>query len=105
MTKEAFGWPEEPEDIPAGQSTPAQGSTSVAGSINNRNENALTTTPLTSVDKYVFELIIVKIFFFNTLRWHVLFLCRNMYNFYKLSRECTYVKFSALVCYFEKENF
>lgn len=51
MTKEAFGWPEEPEDIPAGQSTPAQTTASIVGS-SGRTENALSVvTPLTSVDK------------------------------------------------------
>lgn len=47
-TKDAFGWPEEPEEISAGQATPAP----VASGSTMNNENAVVTpTPLTSVDK------------------------------------------------------
>lgn len=49
-TKDIFGWPEEPEDIPAGQSTPAQAATGTTA--NNDSENpTVSPMPLTSADK------------------------------------------------------
>ncbi|XP_043276539.1 protein purity of essence isoform X5 [Venturia canescens] len=51
-TKDAFGWPEEPEEIPAGQSTPAPAT--AGSSVNNENESTLVSpAPLSSVDKMV----------------------------------------------------
>lgn len=49
-TKDAFGWPEEPEDIPAGQSTPAQATAGVTTG-NDADNPTISPTPLTSVDK------------------------------------------------------
>ncbi|XP_011314104.1 protein purity of essence isoform X2 [Fopius arisanus] len=49
-TKDAFGWPEEPEEIPAGQTTPAP--VVPGSSITNENETAVVSpASLTSVDK------------------------------------------------------
>lgn len=48
-TKDAFGWPEEIEDIPTGQSTSAPVTT-----INNETDSALSApASLSSVDRYV----------------------------------------------------
>lgn len=49
-TKDAFGWPEEPEDIPAGQSTPAQPAAGTT-TTNDAENPIVSPTPLTSVDK------------------------------------------------------
>ncbi|XP_051158982.1 E3 ubiquitin-protein ligase UBR4 isoform X2 [Leptopilina boulardi] len=51
-TKDAFGWPEEPEEIPAGQSTSAPATTGAP--VNNENESTLVSpVTLTSIDKPV----------------------------------------------------
>ncbi|XP_034944940.1 E3 ubiquitin-protein ligase UBR4 isoform X2 [Chelonus insularis] len=51
-TKDAFGWPEEPEENPAGSTTSAPVASGSA--MNNENENAIATpAPLTSIDKMV----------------------------------------------------
>ncbi|KAK0172054.1 hypothetical protein PV328_005423 [Microctonus aethiopoides] len=53
-TKDAFGWPEEPEEVPAGQSTATPATTAGATINNTENENAaVTPTSLTSVDKMI----------------------------------------------------
>ncbi|KAJ8682718.1 hypothetical protein QAD02_018510 [Eretmocerus hayati] len=49
-TKDAFGWPEEPEDNPTGQSAPAQATTGNTTSNDTDNHTA-SPIPLTSVDK------------------------------------------------------
>ncbi|XP_031787712.1 protein purity of essence isoform X2 [Nasonia vitripennis] len=51
-TKDAFGWPEEPEDIPAGQSTPAQ-ATAGTTTGNDADNPTVSPTPLSSVDKMI----------------------------------------------------
>lgn len=49
-TKDAFGWPEEPEEITAGQSTSAPAATGAP--VNNENESTLVSpVTLTSIDK------------------------------------------------------
>ncbi|XP_046612558.1 E3 ubiquitin-protein ligase UBR4 isoform X2 [Neodiprion virginianus] len=49
-TKDAFGWPEEPEEISSGQSAPAVAATGV--STSNETENTVVSpAPLTSLDK------------------------------------------------------
>lgn len=49
-TKDAFGWPEESEELFAGQSTPAPVTTGAP--ISNENENSLVSpVTLTSIDK------------------------------------------------------
>ncbi|XP_012287187.1 E3 ubiquitin-protein ligase UBR4 isoform X2 [Orussus abietinus] len=51
-TKDSFGWPEESEEIPAGQSTPAP--TAASASTTNDSENTVVSpAPLTSIDKMV----------------------------------------------------
>ena len=50
-TKDSFGWPEEPEDIPAGQSNPAQVTAGTAATGTDTENPTVSPTPLTSVDK------------------------------------------------------
>lgn len=50
-TKDAFGWPEESEESPVGQSTPAPSATN-GNAANNETESAVVSqTPLTPIDK------------------------------------------------------
>ncbi|XP_008551349.1 E3 ubiquitin-protein ligase UBR4 isoform X1 [Microplitis demolitor] len=53
-TKDAFGWPEEPDEILTGQTTPAPIASST---VNTESENAVVATPLTSLDKMVLSIL------------------------------------------------
>ncbi|XP_014236597.1 protein purity of essence isoform X3 [Trichogramma pretiosum] len=52
-TKDAFGWPEESEDIPSTQGVPTQATTGVSSVTDNTENPTVSPTPLPAVDKMV----------------------------------------------------
>ncbi|CAB0040844.1 unnamed protein product, partial [Trichogramma brassicae] len=52
-TKDAFGWPEESEDIPPAQGAPTQATTGVSSVTDNTENLTVSPTPLPAVDKMV----------------------------------------------------